>query len=340
MRKGNLDKAITVILPARNAAKWLPEALESLRGQTLREWACLCLDDGSTDGTGEILRNVAGNDRRFVVIPNDSPSGLPAALNRLLAKVRTPWFARMDADDLCAPDRFERQLNAALAAPWVDLWGSLVAPLGNPTPGWVQYMEWLNSVASAEEIDASAYTDSVLPHPTWFGKTEVVRSAGGYREGRFPEDYELFLRLRHSCATFGKVGAPLLCWRDHPDRLTRTHPAYEADTTLRMKAHWFAREYSETKRWRDKPVWIRGAGRTGRTLADELAAVGMKIAGFSDPLKAGAAIMNLPVVEPWRVERSGNLILAAARPKHLKTAVESELKALNLVLGADYLIMA
>lgn len=286
-----------------------------------------------------MLESAARLDTRFKVVTSDAPLGLPKALNLLCERLHTPFFARMDGDDVAAPERLERQLAAALENPRIDLFGSLVSPLGDSTPGWLEYLQWLNSVQTEDEIAANAYTDNVLPHPTWFGPSATLKNAGGYREGDFPEDYDLFLRLRLSGARFAKVSQPLLAWRDHPQRLTRTNPRYGADATLKMKAAHLAEELSANPLWRGRMIWIRGAGKTGRVLAAELLRRGVTPGGFSDPLKAGSTVMGLPVATPQSVEHSGNLTLLAARPRHLRKALCAELEGKGLKLGEDYLVM-
>ena len=89
---------ISIIMPVYNAAVHLAEALDSVRAQTFKEWECICVDDGSTDDSAEILSRFAAEDERFRVVRQEN-AGPSAARNRGLELVRSPWFMFMDSDD-------------------------------------------------------------------------------------------------------------------------------------------------------------------------------------------------------------------------------------------------
>jgi len=104
--------AITVIVPVYNAAAHLAEALDSVRAQTFQDWECLCVDDGSTDSSLEILRRFAADDARFRVVSQKN-AGPSAARNHGLKLSESPWFMFMDADDVFHPDAFRTLLDVA-----------------------------------------------------------------------------------------------------------------------------------------------------------------------------------------------------------------------------------
>lgn len=328
-----------ILLPVRDARLHLDEALASLSAQTLGDWICWALDDASQDGSGELLRAHARVDPRFRVLTNTASTGVAAALQRLLDVADTPWVARMDADDVCLPQRVERQWHAAREEPAVALWGTGVEPLGEPSPGWRDYLAWLNGVQSHTRIRAEAFTESPLPHPTWLARRDALRAAGGYRSGPFLEDYDLFLRLLRRGERFGKVPEPLLRWRDHPARETRTSPRADRDAVLRLKAHHFARgwlagAFSHLPR-RDLAIW--GAGQTGRLLRQALAGYGLPVAAFVDPLKAGRPGCGAPVLDPAESPSGRHLLLVAVGPRPLRQQLEERFAGEGRVLARDYL---
>ena len=114
---------VSVVLPVRNGARWLGEALQSVIAQTLAAWELIAIDDGSTDDTPGILADFAKRDGRIRVIRQE-PLGLVAALNRGLAEVRAPLLARLDADDRALPERLDRQVRYLAGHPDVGLLGS------------------------------------------------------------------------------------------------------------------------------------------------------------------------------------------------------------------------
>lgn len=328
-----------ILLPVRNAGPHLGGALASLSAQTLGDWTCWALDDASQDGSGERLRQHASLDPRFRVLTNIASTGVAAALQRLLETADTRWVARMDADDVCLPQRLERQWQAAQAAPAVALWGTGVEPLGEPGPGWRHYLNWLNGVHGDARIRAEAFTESPLPHPTWLARRAALVAAGGYRSGPFLEDYDLFLRLLRRGESFGKVAEPLLRWRDHPGRETRTSPRAGRDAVLRLKAHHFARGWQAGALphlpRRELAIW--GAGQTGRLLHRELAGHGLPVAAFVDPLKAGRSCAGAPVLDPAQSPPGRHLLLVAVGPRPLREQLEQRFAEEGRVLARDYL---
>ncbi len=109
---GTTEVGITVGMPVRNAMPWLPEAMESLLRQTTTAFEMLVIAGPSTDGSTGYLRSL--RDSRLRVV-EQAHAGLTAALNQLLEETRTPWMARMDADDVSYPMRMER-LQAEIQA--------------------------------------------------------------------------------------------------------------------------------------------------------------------------------------------------------------------------------
>ena len=100
--------SITIGIPVFNADLYIEDALRSVFAQTLEDWELILIDDGSTDGSLEIMRCVA--DSRVTVVSDGDRRGLPARLNQIAALSRRPFIARMDADDLMSPNRLERQV--------------------------------------------------------------------------------------------------------------------------------------------------------------------------------------------------------------------------------------
>ena len=123
---------VSVFLPVRNGGAFLDRALASLKAQTLEDWECVAVDDGSEDDTWARLQAWAAADRRFRLarIPH---GGIVAALHAALAASSpTPYIARLDADDECHPERLARQTAFLEARPEVGLVGCRVRFGGDP----------------------------------------------------------------------------------------------------------------------------------------------------------------------------------------------------------------
>src|SRR5215207_3906792 len=103
--------SISVIMPVYNTERFVAETTESVLGQTFRDFELIAIDDGSADRSREILETFAKRDPRVRVVSRAN-KGLVATLNEGLALATAPLVARMDADDLCDPRRFELQAKA------------------------------------------------------------------------------------------------------------------------------------------------------------------------------------------------------------------------------------
>jgi glycosyltransferase involved in cell wall biosynthesis len=214
-------------MAARDAAATVARAVESIRGQTFRDWELLAIDDGSTDGTREILQTLARADPRVRVLAR-ARGGLVAALEAGLGAARGEFIARMDADDESHPERFAAQVALLRAQPELGLVGCLVKFGGDraASAGYALHVDWVNSLVTPEQIALNRFVELPVANPSAMFRRELVARHGGYRDGDFPEDYELCLRWLDAGVRMAKVPRTLLTWHDAPTRLSRTNARY------------------------------------------------------------------------------------------------------------------
>lgn len=105
-----MNPTISVIMGAYNCARTLPEAIAAIQHQTVSDWEFIICDDGSSDETWQVASEFQRNDERIVLLRNEKNLGLNATLNKCLAAASGYYIARMDGDDVCTPDRFEKEL--------------------------------------------------------------------------------------------------------------------------------------------------------------------------------------------------------------------------------------
>jgi len=182
---------ISVIMPVFNAMPYLREAVESILQQTEQRLVLIAVDDGSTDGSGDYLRSVP--DPRLVVIRQEN-SGIVGALNRGLELVTTRYVARMDADDICDPNRLSLQLRFLENHEGYVLVGCNANHFGEKRTqrGWPIFMPQDHTGI----IAAMLQRRSAIIHPTYLAYTSIVKEAGGYDPSSWPaEDYDLFFRV-------------------------------------------------------------------------------------------------------------------------------------------------
>jgi len=336
---------VSVVLPVRDGAPALDAALRSLAGQTLASFEVIVVDDGSRDATPRIVRRWAERDPRFrgVRIPR---AGLVPALQRGLAEARAPFLARMDADDLCHPERLEAQLDY-LRRSGLDGCGSQLrgVPENAVTERAAEYLAWLNAMTTWDAVSAGLFVECPLAHPTFLFRTDVLRSAGGYRDCGWPEDYDLLLRLWRAGHRFASVPRVLLEWHHGPRRLSRTHPAYSLDAFRACRVHHLRASLLAGTGCRGVVVW--GAGPTGKRLALEFRRQGVSVLGFVevDPRKIGQQIHGASVVEVSAATALGGVpgsvlhVGAVARAKGRRTVREAAVRE-GLTEGKDFVCMA
>ncbi len=288
---------VSVLLPVRDAAPTLAEALASLREQTLSDHEVVVIDDGSQDGSGALLAAAARLDSRLRVV-HTPRRGLVAALNLALERARAPVVARMDADDIAAPERLRLLVERLAKDARLEMLGSRVRLLGEPdfrNAGMRAYVAWQNQLLDHGAIVRDLYVESPLVHPSVAMRTATLRGLGGYRDLGGPEDYDLWLRAHAAGLRFAKLEETLLDWRDRPARLTRRDPRYARARFLEAK-----REALLAGPLRDGArIVVWGAGRIGKAWARALLQAGRPASAFVevDQAKLGQRIHGAVVVE-------------------------------------------
>jgi glycosyltransferase involved in cell wall biosynthesis len=277
----------------RDEAPFLDEALASVAAQTLSELEVLVVDDGSTDDSAAIGEAWAARDPRFRALRQE-PLGLVAALERARAAACAPVLARMDGDDVCAPERLALQL-AALEAEGLDAVGCGIryVPDEAVRDGARAYAAWINGLVTVEAAARDVFVECPLPHPALVVRADALAAAGGYRDEGWPEDYDLVLRLWERGARFRNLDRVLLDWREHPERASRVDERYSQDAFVRCKVHFLLRTVLADGR--DYEIW--GAGPVGKSFARALIAAGRPPARFVDvdPRKIGTRVHGMPV---------------------------------------------
>ncbi len=285
--------AISIVMPLRDGEPWLAQAIDSITGQSERDWELVVIDDGSRDGGLRLLEAQAAGDPRIRLARTEpSERGIVSALNLGLRLARGRFLARMDADDLCEPVRLAEQRVLLESDAELLAAGCMVRafPESALRDGMRRYLDWQNALVEPAEIARDRFVESTVLHPTLMLRTAELRRLGGWQAAEWPEDWDLLLRVLESGAQVAKVAQPLYRWRLHARQASRTDPRYSEDAFHRARSHYLGRELKRSLGGRE--LWILGAGPLGKRLGKSLADQGLPLAGFADidPKKIGGSV--------------------------------------------------
>ena len=328
--------AVSVLLPFKNAEKYLDSALASIAGQTFGDFEMVLVDDKSVDSSVRIAEEWCSKDSRFVIV-DSAGTGLVDALNNGLERCRGTWIARMDADDISLPERIEKQFRLAVSMDSHTVVSCRVHsfPDSDVTRGYRLYESWLNNLTEPEEIEKNLFIESPVPHPSAFYHRRSILAEGGYTERELPEDYELWLRLWSRGFRFARVPEILLHWRDRADRLSRTSSAYSLTNFYKLKAKYL----EHVPCMAGKNVFVAGSGQTARRLGKCLQDSGFHIEAFIDPSESrqGKRLRGRPVAGPGEFsERPDIPVVIASRLPGARKSIIDFLNGLGFIEWENY----
>lgn len=285
-------------MPVFNAEDFLPECLDSVLAQDFNDFEVIAINDGSSDRSADMLNRYAALDSR-IKVKNQAHGGLVAALNLSLELAKGEYLARMDADDIMLPRRLMRQVEYLDANLHVDVVACQVALLDatSSTEGLRHYIDWQNNCVQAHDIRNAIYTESPVSHPSVMMRHKVLRDMGGYRDGQFPEDYDLWLRMIQAGYVITKIPETLLRWRDSQMRLSRRDERCSRQAFDNLRAAYLA---LDARLQQAERLVIWGAGRLSRKRCRLLLDRGYTPEKWIDvdPGKIGNAVDGAMIVEP------------------------------------------
>ena len=227
----NIAPLISVTMPVYNGEKYLAEAIESILSQTFVDFEFIITDDGSTDGTIGILQKFQNKDSRIRLIVREH-KGLSNTANEMLDLARGKWIARMDADDIALPQRFERQLQW-LTQTDADICGSWVQLFGTADKRILKYPQ------SDDAIKMALLFNCSFAHPAVILKTELVKKLRYNLAWVKVEDYELWVRA--ACAGWKMTNIPevLLMYRQHSEQISSASSVLQQQLSQKIRSRYW-----------------------------------------------------------------------------------------------------
>ncbi|MDO0824921.1 glycosyltransferase [Desulfosporosinus nitroreducens] len=226
---------VSVVMSVYNAEKYLRQAVDSILNQTFEDFELIMIDDDSSDCSADILQEYKDQDERVILLKNENNLGLTKSLNRGLAIAKGEYIARMDADDISAPERFTKQVDYLDQHPdysFVSCIGCYINENGN--------REQLRLFPEAnEEIYAMMPKVDAVMHPGVMFRKDDIEKIGNYCEDfRVVQDYDLWFRGMAAGYKFYNIQEPLVLFRRNESYNTRKSKAYRMiDFAVRKKGY-------------------------------------------------------------------------------------------------------
>jgi hypothetical protein len=341
-------------MPVRDAMPYLDEAVSSVLDQDLDDLELVAVDDGSTDGSADRLRELGRRDARVRVL--SSPGrGIVPALNLAVREARAALVARMDADDVCLPGRLAlqaRRLESGAGPDVLGCGGELLSR--EPAPGLEAYLGWVASLTGPGAVRRGCLIESPLIHSAVMTRRDLLL-ASPYRSvdeaalapgvpehdgSTWPEDYDLWLRLLRQGVRIENLPVPLVRVRWHPGKSTRAG-GFTIAAMARLKLHHLLR----TALARRPAVVVQGAGRHGKMWARMLRGCGIEVRALLDVAarRLGRRIDGVsvrPVDALPQIERSLVIVAVGQKgPNTRRDEVRAQLGPMGLEEGRDYLFV-
>ncbi|MDG1573017.1 glycosyltransferase family 2 protein [Robiginitalea sp. M366] len=289
---------VSLLMPFRNTAAYLPECLDSIRVQSYLHWELLAVDDHSTDASRSLLEQAAREDERIRVLEPQGRGIIPA-LRQAYRHSRGSLISRMDSDDRMDPQRMETMSRQLVENGEGHLALGLVRYFSDRgiSNGYARYESWLNALTASGANFSEIYKECVIPSPCWMAWRTDLERCGAFKPDRYPEDYDLCFRFYADGLTCLPSSELLHYWRDYEARTSRNSEHYAQNYFLEIKTHYFLHLDHDPTR----PLVIWGAGFKGKKVARLLDQAGVPFRWVCDnPNKIGKRIYG-HLMEPYRV---------------------------------------
>lgn len=225
---------VSVLLPVYNCRSYIEQSIQSILEQSYDNFEIIIIDDGSIDGSGELIQQFANPRVRLYRQPNQ---GLATSLNRAIALARGKYLARQDADDVSLPTRLEKQVRFLEAHPKYGLLGTWSEILTEDSMTPRRHTHPTKTV----ELKFNLLFDNYFVHSSVMLRREVFDLVGGYRiEPHFPEDYDLWSRVARAF-NVANIPEALVQYRETAGSITRTASIRFVENIINVSANNLAR---------------------------------------------------------------------------------------------------
>lgn len=217
---------VSVLMGIYNCADTLEQAVSSIRNQTYTNWELILCEDGSTDNTYQVAQSLAVTDPRIILLRNEKNMGLNVTLNRCLAVATGEYIARMDGDDDCDPDRFEKQVAFLDSHPEYQITSC-------PMILFDESGEWGFASLPEHPTPEQIVCDTAINHAPVMLRKECMTAVNGYTEDPRMlrvEDVNLWIKLYAAGYRCYNLQEPLYRMRNDQNALNRRKYIYRVNS--------------------------------------------------------------------------------------------------------------
>jgi len=318
---------VSIIMPFRNAGLHLKACLDSIIGQTHKEWELLAVNDHSTDQGEAIVIAYSEQDTRIKLLRNEGKGITPALQTGYRASIGD-YVTRMDADDLMPPNKLQLLYSALVEEGRGYLATGLVKyfadyPIGD---GFLKYAEWLNKLTITATHYDEIYKECPVASPNWLVHRADFNEAGAFDTDYYPEDYNLVFNWLKADLRIRGIEEVTHLWRDHSQRASRNDPNYLDNKFTNLKVTYFAKLHYQG----EKCLYLWGAGRRGKAVAKELIELAVPFTWITtNNKKIGLDIYEQKIYHPDALEADSQVIIAVSQ-QGAAEAIKTELAAKNI----------
>lgn len=228
---------VSVLMPAYNASGYIEDAIESILGQSFRNFEFLIIDDGSTDSTVELIKRYS--DSRIKLIQNETNKGLIYTLNKGLDIAQGKYIARMDADDISKPERIEKQFTFLEANPAIDILGTAFNILNT------QYE--IHHPIYNEDIRIKLLDDNAFAHPSVMMRTSALQKYNLYYKSEYKhvEDYQFWIQAAINGLGLANLDDILLLYRQHDSQVTSVNYKEQQSAKNPIRLEYFSHYFGD-----------------------------------------------------------------------------------------------
>lgn len=327
---------ISVILPFYNAESTLERSINSILNQNFDDFELILVNNNSTDRSIQFAEEYAKRDTRVKLL-NEARQGVVFASQKGFENTNAEFIARADADDVWHKDKLLLQYKFLKEKPEIDVVSCCVNFSGDKkNDGMSAYVNETNKLLTHDEITINRFSELQVINPTIMFRKIIALKHGLYKEGDFPEDYEMFLRWIEKGVKFYKLSETLLDWYDSETRLTRTDKRYSFEAFYKIKSSYLYNYLKENNSFFPEVV-IWGAGKRTKRRTNGIKKMGINILFFIDVDEM--KINGKDVISSHNIPDRGQIfIVSFVNNKGARIKIKDFLLSRNYIEGKDFII--